>query len=159
MTDVLELVIPYRLKSANVHARRHWTYWHKETHTWQAWINIAICRAGAARDVWNLIEAVEMVRDRRGHLQPREVRRREIRRVTVTRIVTTARHLITDDDNLKFALKPLLDALKRSGLLYDDSREWLEQPSLPEQRVDKTIEPTTIVRLERGLVDGGPRPC
>lgn len=146
--DVLELVIPLKLKSANVHARRHWSYWHRETHMWQGWINIALCRVRAGKR-WNLIDGVDMVRDKRGHLQPRERRRQEVRRVTVTRTVTTASHLITDDDNLKFSLKPLLDALKRAGLIYDDSRDWLEQPSLPEQRVDKTIEPTTIIRLER----------
>ena len=140
--------MPFRLKSANAHARRHWKQWYRETHTWQALIVVAACRVGNAHG-WSLIESVEMQRDTKGHFKPVEIRRPERRRVSVIRVVKYRHHFISDDDNLKFALKPLLDALKRLGYLYDDKREWLDQPALPEQQVATDGICRTIVRIER----------
>lgn len=153
MAEVLELVMPFRLKSANVHARRHWKGWYAETHIWQGHINVAACRAGDAAK-WSLLEGVRMERDNRGHFKPVEIRRQERRRVSVIRIVKYRHHFISDDDNLKFALKPLLDALKRAGYIYDDKREWLDQPALPEQRVAEDGIARTIVRIERVSHEG-----
>lgn len=153
MSEVLELDMPFRLKSANVHARRHWKGWYAETHTWQAHINVAACRVSNAR-AWSLIEGIRMELDKRGHYKPVEIRRQERRRVSVIRIVKYRSHFISDDDNLKFALKPLLDALKRAGYIYDDKREWLDQPALPEQQVATDGVCRTIVRIERVSQEG-----
>lgn len=148
MSNLLELVMPGRLKSANAHARRHWTYWHRETHLWEALINVALCHVPDGR-AWSVVDRIEMELDERGHLQPVEIRRIERRRVSVIRVVANKRHFCTDDDNLKFSLKPLLDALKRVALITDDKREWLEQPALPEQQVAEDRIAKTIVRIER----------
>jgi hypothetical protein len=69
------------------------------------------------------------------------------RRVTVIRVVASKREFIKDDDNLRFTVKPINDALRRLGLIEDDRRELLEQP-LPEQRVSTDRSARTIVRIE-----------
>jgi hypothetical protein len=44
----------------------------------------------------------------------------------VLRLVPSTREFIRDDDNLGSARKGATDALKRTGLLKEDRREWLE---------------------------------
>ena len=68
-------------------------------------------------------------------------------RLTVERQVPTRRHFIRDDDNLRFSVKPLCDALKRGGYIYDDSRKWLEHPT-PTQSVSPDGQDWTIVTIE-----------
>lgn len=50
-------------------------------------------------------------------------------RVTVERGTPSARNFLRDDDNLRFCVKPLLDALKNRGLITNDSRKWIELPT------------------------------
>ena len=47
------------------------------------------------------------------------------RRLTITRYVTDARHLMRDRTNLEGACKPLEDALKAVGVIYDDDQHYL----------------------------------
>ena len=54
----------------------------------------------------------------------------ERRQVVVTRQVTTEEHLIMDDDNLRFGLKPLLDNLKFYGIVIDDAREYIAETEI-----------------------------
>jgi hypothetical protein len=61
--------------------------------------------------------------------------------------VPSARNFIRDDDNLRFAVKPLLDALKRQGYIKNDSRKWLEHPT-PTQSVSPDGKDWTIVTIE-----------
>jgi hypothetical protein len=68
-------------------------------------------------------------------------------RVEVERHVPSARNFIRDDDNLRFSVKPLLDALKRQGYIKNDSRKWLEQPT-PTQHVSADGKDWTVVRIE-----------
>ena len=74
-------------------------------------------------------------------------------RVTVERHVPSARNFIRDDDNLRFAVKPLLDALKRDGYIKNDSRKWIEHDT-PTQHVSADGKAWTIVRLEPVVKSG-----
>jgi hypothetical protein len=68
-------------------------------------------------------------------------------RVVVERQVASARNFIRDDDNLRFSVKPLLDALKRQGYIRNDSRKWLEHPT-PTQSVSPDGKAWTLVTIE-----------
>lgn len=145
MADVLELIVPRRLGSPNILRWSHWSAHARETKLWEAEIQIACFQVRGWQE-W-LLTSIEMQRDERGLYQPVETRRRERRRVTVIR-QTRTRAVITDDDNLRYATKPLNDALKRLGLVYDDSRDWMEQPTpVQEQAPDRKWR--TIIRIER----------
>jgi len=54
--------------------------------------------------------------------------------VLVRREVPSVRNFCRDDDNLRFVTKPINDALKNLGFIYEDRREWLTQP-MPLQAV------------------------
>jgi hypothetical protein len=128
----LHLEIPRELKSPNKWQGRHWRYKHRETQQWEWEIAaVALTTNGGY---------LQFQRDG-GMLRPYEVRR-----VTVTRIVPSKRNFIKDDDNLRFSTKPLNDALKRLGLIYDDSRKWLQQP-IPEQIVSPEGEWRTVIEI------------
>lgn len=103
------LLIPRKLKSPNETLWKHWRLKLRETRGWEADLQLAI-----------------------GAFQ--RVARAERRKVAVTRLVPSRGAFIRDEDNLRFAVKPLNDALKRLGLIWDDSQGWLEQP-LPVQSV------------------------
>lgn len=144
---VLELVMPRRLASPNLNLWKHWSHKLRETNHWLAALHLACIQVPRWQE-WLVIDRIEMRKDDRGLFQPVEIRRQERRRATVIRQVKFAGHFIRDDDNLRFAVKPLNDALKRIGLLYDDSRDWLEQP-MPLQEVSRDRLARTIVRIER----------
>lgn len=65
------------------------------------------------------------------------------RRVTITRRFS-GRQREWDPDNLVAGTKVLRDALKRAGVIVDDSRQWLECHSLQE-RADRS---ETVVLVE-----------
>jgi hypothetical protein len=146
MDDVLELIIPRKLSSPNMVRGYHWRAWRRETVEWQMLIRGA--STPAALNAWSVITGMERKLDKRGLFKFKEIRRKERRRVTVIREVPNARHFIRDDDNLRFATKPLNDALKRLGLVYDDSRHWMIQPDV-EQRISDDGEQRTIVCIAR----------
>jgi hypothetical protein len=142
---VLELVIPKKLESPNATRGYHWRRRHRDTLRWEA----LVCLVGVHTPTfsqWNLITGARS-RLWRGRVQVLTVRRRERRRVTIIRQVASRRHFIRDDDNLQFSAKPLNDALKRLGLVYDDTRTWMVQP-LPTQQVSPNGVAWTIVRIE-----------
>lgn len=147
---ILELVLPLKLQSPNRLRGFHWKSRHRETKVFQAALSII---GGVDLKPWSVVTGVEWRLDGRGLKKPYEIRRKERRRVTVIRQVATRRQFIRDDENLHFAVKPLNDALKRLGLLYDDSRTWLEQPPV-EQQLSPDGQPYTIIRLERVEADG-----
>lgn len=102
-TGGIDIVVPRQLVTPNVWNGRHWRVKHNMTVAWQQAITVALRTSR--------------------YNQPVEQRRV---RVTVYRGVPSLRNFIKDDDNLRFAVKPLLDALKRLGLIFDDRREWTE---------------------------------
>jgi hypothetical protein len=143
---VLEIVVPRRLQSANTYLRQHWTRRHHETQAWEVAIAAAI---GPARAAWNLILATQLRRTRAGRAWTTHyTKRHERRRVTIVRRVPRVADLITDADNLDFAVKPLMDALTRLGLIVDDSAAWVDRATLTQQ---VTGWSETVIRIERGM--------
>jgi hypothetical protein len=63
----------------------------------------------------------------------------ERRQVVVTRQVTQEEHLINDDDNLWFSLKPVLDCLKHYGVIVDDAREYIAETEITQTIVDRQL--------------------
>jgi len=57
-----------------------------------------------------------------------------------------------DQDNAHRAAKPLLDALRRLGLIRNDSRRWLDLDI--EQEVDRE-RPCTVVEIDDAGKEGG----
>lgn len=135
-TEPFTLRIPRELKSPNKWQGRHWRYKHRETTEWEQAIHVAYAmRRGVMVATQSRIAGVL------GASAPLKAK------VTVTRIVPSARNFIRDDDNLRFSTKPLNDALKRLGLIHDDSRRWLEQPQV-RQEVSGIGEWATVITIE-----------
>lgn len=137
---MLTLRIPRELKSPNKWQGRHWRYKHQETKTWEMEIAVQTLRPEFRRNIWAILEATNSMPAVRRTCQER-------RRVTVTRIVPSFRNFIRDDDNLRFSVKPLNDALKRLGLIKNDSRKWLVQPQV-QQEVSPEGEWATVITIE-----------
>lgn len=72
-------------------------------------------------------------------LVPFQCRREQKARVTVR----VYRKKLQDEDNFRGSLKPIFDAMKKLGLIVDDSRQWLEQDCM-ELKAGKTDERTEI---------------
>lgn len=145
MSDVLDLVIHRRLDSPNKTRGYHWRTRHRVAIGWENGIRSA---AAAQLLAWGLVENVQITRGKTGRRYIKVTRRKARRRVTVVRYVKSFRSFIRDEDNLRFAVKPINDALKRVGLIYEDSRAWLEQPELEQRVADDGVE-RTVVRIER----------
>lgn len=145
MAEMLELVILRKLESPNKTRGYHWRSRHRETKVFEALLRCAIRHD---LNAWSLILRTETRKDKLGQWRIFEERRQEKRRVTVIRQVKCRRQFIQDDDNLQFSAKPVNDALKRLGLVYEDKRKWMEQPPvLQEVSPDKIAR--TIIRIER----------
>lgn len=136
MSD-LELVIERELKSPNKWQGRHWRYKHRETQEWEKVVFYEIARLKGVKGVWGALLVL-------GAFPWQSCE--EKRAVTITRVVPSARNFIRDDDNLRFATKPLNDALKRLKLIHDDSRKWLEQ-GIPTQEVSTDGKYYTRIRI------------
>lgn len=134
LDGVLEFRIAAPLKSPNDTRGGHWSIRHAETKRWQRLIVSAFGHAW--QHEW-LLTAVGTL-----------VRTQERRRVTVICQRPSRRNFCKDDDNRRYLAKPVNDALKRIGLLYDDSRRWLEQP-MPEEQVSEDGADWTVIRIER----------
>lgn len=136
--SVIDLTVERELKSPNKWQGRHWRYKHRESQEWEMAVFVEMSiQIGSGRV-----------------LKASERRPFERRRVSVVRLVPSMRNFIRDDDNLRFATKPLNDALKRLGLIHDDSRKWLEQ-TLPTQEVSpdgKHYTRIVIEEVEAGTV-------
>lgn len=144
--------IPRELKSPNQWQGRHWRYKQAETKAWEMDVAVLMLVPEARKNLWAVLEAL--------NTGPKEGRRvcEERRSVTVTRLVPSSRNFIRDDDNLRFSVKPLNDALKRLGLIKDDNRKWLEQP-MPTQQVSPTKTWSTVITIASvGIVAGGRAP-
>lgn len=138
------LRMPHELVSPNVWNGRHWRVKHRISQNWEYAIGSALidvyAAAGEPVGLFAVIVAQSGPKWATGY-QPGRVR------VRITREVPSARNFIRDDDNLRFSVKPLLDALKRQGYIKNDSRKWIELPS-PEQRVSSDGKYWTQVQLD-----------
>lgn len=135
----LTLRIPRELRSPNAWLWKHWRIKQREREAWEKDIAIALLTADGRKNVFAILQAMNAIPETKRVCAER-------RRVTVTRIVPSARRFIRDEDNLRFSVKPVNDALKRLGLIKDDNRKWLEQP-MPVQQVGASVE--TIIEIER----------
>ena len=123
----LELKIPRRLESPNTWNGRHWRVKHRLTTQWE--LEIMVQRMPLVTKPYPNLHGENKMR------------------VSVERHVPHWRNFIRDDDNLRFAVKPLLDALKRQGYIKNDSRKWLDHPT-PTQHVSADGKDYTVVIIE-----------
>lgn len=141
----LTLRIPRELASPNTWNGRHWRVKHRMSQEWEnavggAMIDVFMARSGQRLDFFNALGASLGPKKWIGYEAPKI-------RVTITREVPSARNFIRDDDNLRFCVKPLLDALKRQGYIRNDSRKWIELPT-PDQKVSPDGKYWTEITLE-----------
>ena len=140
----LEFRIPRRLESPNTWNGRHWRVKHRISQEWEKGIADAyldrLAAGGRRIGFWEALGA---------HMGPKKWEGIIVgkMRVEVERHVPSSRNFIRDDDNLRFAVKPLLDALKRQGYIKNDSRKWLEHPT-PTQHVSEDGKDYTVIRIE-----------
>lgn len=142
----LTLKIPRELVSPNQWNGRHWRVKHRISQEWEKELS------GALFDVFTAkvgkknvgLDAVfgTLIGPRKwiGYEAGRV-------RVSIGRLVPSYRNFIRDDDNLRFCVKPLLDALKRQGYIKNDSRKWIELPT-PTQAVSDDGKHWTTIALE-----------
>lgn len=145
----LELTIPRELETPNRDRGRHWSAKHRATRAWEELIAIF---GGGRLAPFRLIEGERVVVTREKGPTIKFTKRKERRRVTITRYVGSARQLLKDADNLRYVSKPVLDALTRLGLIYDDAQQWTEHPA-PTQAIAPDGSDYTVIRIER-LTDG-----
>lgn len=129
----MTLRIPRELRSPNAWMWKHWRIKQRERAMWERDIFAVGCVEVGTGRMLARQRAVD------GGMIPAGRHR-----VTVTRRVPSRRNFIRDDDNLRFSVKPLNDALKRAGLIYSDAREWLEQP-MPTQEVGPGYETVIVI--------------
>lgn len=145
MTFPLELKIPRRLESPNTWQGRHWRVKHRISQEWEKEMWVSVAQRTQARDIASVLVCANAIPALTRN--PASIGRM---RVEVERHVSSSRHFIRDDDNLRFAVKPLLDALKRQGYIKDDSRTWLDHPT-PTQHVSADGRDWTIVRISAAV--------
>lgn len=125
------LRVPRALASPNTWNGRHWRVKHRISQDWEKAIG-----ASCADLFVNRHGGIDFPNAMLAIVGPKKAAGYEAGRVSVaiTREVPSGRNFIRDDDNLRFSVKPLLDALKRLGFIRNDSRKWIELPT-PEQRI------------------------
>jgi len=92
----MKIVIDLPIISANKLLRMHWAK-----------------RAKIQKDYYSAIYVVIPI-----YLHPPKQRKRKV-------IITSYRKRLLDKDNLYAGTKPLVDALKKAGLIWDDSPKWI----------------------------------
>lgn len=123
----LVLRIPRELVSPNTWNGRHWRYKHRLSQIWEQELFYTPVTGSDGRSLLGASLMEWLLARARQSGVPRK-------RVMVTREVPSARNFLCDDDNLRYTVKPLLDALKRRGFIRNDSRKWIDLPT-PEERV------------------------
>ena len=139
------LRMPHELVSPNRWNGRHWRVKHRISQDWETAISVSLidaCTSQTDSTVSGMnVLAAYLGPKRWLNYQPARIK------VSVTREVPSGRNFIRDDDNLRFCVKPLLDALKRQGYIKNDSRKWIELPT-PEQKISADGKYWTVVILE-----------
>lgn len=141
----LTLRVNRELVSPNRWNGRHWRVKHRISQDWEYAIGAALLdlvRTTGVHVSFDMVLAgLSGPKWAIGQVQSKPMR------VSITREVPSGRNFIRDDDNLRFCVKPLLDALKRQGYIKNDSRKWIELPR-PEQRISTDGQYWTEIRLE-----------
>lgn len=128
----------------------HWREKSRERKAWQAHVVNALVLSCGYATARTLVHA-EALPGAQGGCMDR-------RRVEVIRLAPARRNFIRDDDNLRFAVKPLLDALKHVGLIRDDHRKWIDLP-LPTQDVSSDGTFWTWIALDAAAPLPSTRPA
>jgi hypothetical protein len=136
-----ELRIHRELKSPNKTLWAHWRMKQAERQAWELVLLTAIARYGGMETA----AGAHLLRRSLSLFVAAGVKER--RRVVLTRLVPSTRNFIRDDDNLAFVGKPLFDAMKRIGLLYEDKREYLDA-ARPTQAVSPEKIYTTVIEIQ-----------
>ena len=123
----IEFRIQRVLRSPNTYLGMHWREKNRERKAWMASLSNAVVAAVGISRAQQLLGPESGIPNCTGGCTVR-------RRVEVTRFAPTRRNFVRDDDNLRFAVKPVLDALKHLGLIRDDHRKWIEL-ALPTQEL------------------------
>lgn len=139
--SALELRIPRRLRTPNEFLGMHWREKSRERQAWEGSLASAVAGALGVPDAQRLLKPNIGLPGCQG------VGCLDRRRVTVVRLAPSRRNFIRDDDNLRFTVKPVLDAMKHLGLIRDDHRKWIELP-LPTQDVAADGRFWTVISLE-----------
>jgi hypothetical protein len=134
----LELRIQARLSTPNEILGCHWRTKHRERKRWQAHIGNAVMVSLGVPVARELLGPEAALAGCRGVCEGR-------RRVEIVRFAPNRRRFIRDDDNLPFAAKPVLDALKHLALIRDDSRKWIDYVPVMQALSDDGTFWTSIV--------------
>jgi hypothetical protein len=140
----LKLRIQRELVSPNQWNGRHWRVKHRISQEWEHALGTALLdqftSKGGKVGIFNALGALTGPKKWIGY-------EAGFVRVSITREVPSGRNFIRDDDNLRFSVKPLLDALKRQGYIKNDSRKWIELPT-PEQKISADGQHWTVIQIE-----------
>lgn len=118
----VEFSIQRNLKNYNSDNRNpHYSVKHKSMKVWRTALqNAAVISLGVRR-------AQELLGPDSGLYGAKAPRCTERRRIQIVRLVPSKRNLIRDTfENLPSAAKELRDALKHTGLIFDDSTKWTD---------------------------------
>lgn len=130
-TGGLAFQIQRELRSPNRFLGMHWREKYRERKRWQAALTNAVVES------LGLPAAQQRLSPASGLPGATGVRTHIRQRVTLERQAPSRRRFVRDDDNLRFAIKPILDALKQLELIFDDRRTWIE-----------LVEPTQAVSAD-----------
>lgn len=136
-----EFRIARELKSPNKTLWAHWRLKQAERQAWEETLLMAVSRYGGMETV----AGVQFLKSLSVFVDPA---RKERRRIVLTRIVPSVRNFVKDEDNLAFSGKHLFDAMKRVGMISDDTRELLDAPR-PTQVVSADGAYLTVIELQR----------
>lgn len=139
------LRVPRELASPNTWNGRHWRVKHRLSQDWEQALGAATAdlfvKTEKGIGLPQALMAMCGPRIAVGYVAERV-------RVAITRECPSQRNFIRDDDNLRFSVKPLLDALRRLGFIRNDSRKWIDLPT-PEQRVSRDGKYWTEIAISK----------
>ena len=116
-TGAIGFLIPHKLEGTNAGMwGGHWSKKHKATDQWEVLLKIVM----ADYEGSNTITRHRPHYIRALNLPPVNGRRL----ITITRFTPSRRNFLKDDDNDAMAMKPIVDAIKRLGLIRADSKTW-----------------------------------
>lgn len=140
----IEFRIQRRLCTPNDYLGMHWRSKLRERRAWQTHFLNALINSVGVREAQKHVGVNAGLPGARGGCLVR-------RRVELIRYAPTRNGFIRDDDNLRFAVKPINDALKNLGLIRDDRRQWIE---LAEPQQDVSADRTWWTWVAVSDLDG-----
>lgn len=137
--DRLTFRLPDRMESPNEWQGANRMVKHRITKRWEARMRRLIADAAGRTSISEFAWPVEALG------LARCVKRRMA--VAIERHAPSARNFCRDDDNIHFLSKPINDALKRMGLIFEDSTRWIDR-ARPVQRVSADGRWWAVITVE-----------